>query len=230
MSRWSALILLGMALAMVFISPSRAGPTNWPRCRTVRRLRLAKVPASSAGAIGKTPDTGRGHGFYISLSRFILVWILFILWVKTADWVSQDCVRLDMSYTIWNGVMFGPFVAAFLLFWLLPWFEVAYPLLALSYLVPFGVYVIVRNKGVEQHQRVLTPDHLRHVFAALVGKVGVKVAAERQMDYEKRCSRQIQSHFRRWPRWRSQPDVRPAPSRLCPRERPRRRNARPSRR
>jgi type II secretory ATPase GspE/PulE/Tfp pilus assembly ATPase PilB-like protein len=185
MSRWPALILLSMALAMVFASPSRApaqqtGPAaaqsddGWP-----------KYPLPPATQFGKTPDTGRGHGFYLSLSRFILVWILFLLWVKTADWVSQDCIRLDMSYTIWNGIMFGPFVAAFLLFWILPWFEVAYPLLALTYLVPLGVYVIVRNKGVEPHQRVLTPDHMRHVFAGLASKVGVKVAAERQMDYEK---------------------------------------------
>jgi len=189
MSRWPALILLGMALAMVFALPPHA-PAQQPAsapgvAQPEDTAGWPHYPLPSPTQFGKTPDIGRGQGFYLSLSRFLLVWILFLVWVKTADWVSQDCLRLEMSYMIWNGVIFGPFVAAFLLLWLLPWFEVAFPLLALAYLVPVGVYVIVRNKRVEQHQRVLTPDHMRHIFAGIAGKIGVKVAAERTMDYDK---------------------------------------------
>lgn len=187
MSRWPALLILGMALAMIFLAPTRApaqasapGVTQaedtggWPR-----------YPLPAPAQFGKDPTAGRGHGGYLSLSRFLLAWVLFLLWVKTADWVGQDCLRLDMSYMIWNGVMVGCFLGTFLLFWLLPLFEVAYPLMVLAYFVPLIVYVIIRNKGVDSHQRVMTPDHLRHVFSGLAGKVGVKVAAERQQDYEK---------------------------------------------
>ncbi|HEY2827785.1 MAG TPA: hypothetical protein VGJ04_09320, partial [Pirellulales bacterium] len=188
MSRWPALIFVGMVLAMLFAWPQHA-PAQPPAAPGVAVPEDTSVwphyPLPSPTQFGKDPVAGRGRGFYISLSRFILIWILFLIWVKTADWVSQDCLRLDMTYMIWNGVMVGPFIAAFLLLWLLPWFEVAYPLMALAYLVPVGVYIIIRNKGVEQHQRVLTPDHIRHVFASVAGKVGVKVAAERQMDYDK---------------------------------------------
>jgi type II secretory ATPase GspE/PulE/Tfp pilus assembly ATPase PilB-like protein len=188
MSRWLALILLGMVLAMMLASPSRA-PAQQPggpgTAQPEDTAGWPKYPLPPPTQFGKDPTVGRGTGFYLSLSRFLLVWILFLMWVKSADWVSQDCLRLNMSYMIWNGVMFGPFIAAFLMLWLLPWFEVAYPLLALTYLVPLGVYIIVRNKQVEDHQRVLTSAHLRHIFSDLAGKVGLKVAAERQMDYDK---------------------------------------------
>jgi type II secretory ATPase GspE/PulE/Tfp pilus assembly ATPase PilB-like protein len=188
MSRWPALIFVGMALAMMFCSPpcALAQAPNAPGVAQPEETNgWPHYPLPAPKQFGKNPDVGRGHGFYLSLSRFFLMWILFLLWVKTADWISQDCLRLDLSYMIWNCVIFGPFVATFLLFWLLPWFEVAYPMMALAYMVPAGVYIIVRNKGVDEHQRVLTPDHLRHVFANIAGKVGVKIAAERQMDYEK---------------------------------------------
>lgn len=175
-----------MALAMIFLLPTRASAQgSAPGVTQAEDTGWPKYPLPAPAQFGKDPTTGRGHGWYLSLSRFLLVWVLFLLWVKTADWVSQDCLRLDMSYMIWNGVIVGCFLGAFLLFWLLPWFEVAYPLMALSYLVPVIVYVIIRNKGVDPHQRVMTPDHLRHVFSNVAGKVGVKVAAERLQDHEK---------------------------------------------
>ena len=130
-------------------------------------------------------ERGRGPGFYFSLSRILLVCALFFLWVKTTDWVSQDCLRLGLNYLIWNSVVFGVFAAAFLLIWILPWFEVGYALLVIAYLAPLGVYIIIRNKAVEAHQRVLTPDHLRHVFADVAGLLGVKIATEKKLDYQK---------------------------------------------
>ncbi|HTQ38509.1 MAG TPA: ATPase, T2SS/T4P/T4SS family [Pirellulales bacterium] len=188
MSRWAALIFGCVALAIIFWSPPRAPaqpPVDAPAVQPEAGKGWPHYPLPAATQFGKDPSLGRGQGFYLSLSRFFLMWILFLLWVKTADWVSQDCLRLDMTYMVWNSVMFGPFVAAFFLMWLLPWFEVAYPLMAVAYLAPLGVYIIIRNKGVDSHQRVLTPDHLRHVFAAVAGKVGVKVSTERQLDHEK---------------------------------------------
>lgn len=134
---------------------------------------------------GKNTANGRGPGFYLSLAKLGLVWLLFVAWVKTTDWVSQDCLRVNLNYAIWNMVVFAIFVAAFILIWLIPLFEVALPLLLVAYLAPLGTYVIVRNKAVEPHQRVMTPDHMRHMYAAVAGKLGVKVVAEKQATWQK---------------------------------------------
>ncbi len=105
--------------------------------------------------------------------------------MKTTDWAAQDCIRTNQSYAIWNPVLIGPFVFAFLLFLLLPWYEIGMLILAAAWLFPLGIYVIVRNKPLEAHQKVMTPSHLRHVFSDVMGKLGVKVATERKLDYQK---------------------------------------------
>jgi type II secretory ATPase GspE/PulE/Tfp pilus assembly ATPase PilB-like protein len=134
---------------------------------------------------GKDHNFGRGPGFYLNFFKFGLVWALFVLWVKTTDWVSQDCLRVNLNYVVWNSVIFGVFAAAFVLIWILPWFEVALPLLLVAYLAPLGTFLIIRNRAVQPHQRVMTPDHLRHVFADVASKLGVKVQAEKQAAWQK---------------------------------------------
>ena len=46
-------------------------------------------------------------------------------------------------------------------------------------------YVVVHNRSVQPHQTVLTGSWWRFFFAALLGKLGIKVATERKADYEK---------------------------------------------
>ncbi len=134
-------------------------------------------PLPDAKSFGKPNNgNGRGHGFYVSVSKLALVWLLFLVWVKTTDWVGQDCLRVNLNYSIWNPIVFGVFIGAFIVMWLIPMFEIAMPLLLVAYLAPLGTYLIVRNKMVEQHQRVMTPEHIRLLIAQLLGKMGVKVS------------------------------------------------------
>ena len=116
-----------------------------------------EYPLPAPTQFRKDPERGRGPGFYFSLFKIALVCALFFLWVKTTDWVSQDCLRLSLNYLVWNSVVFGVFAAAFLLLWVLPWFEVTYALMVVAYLAPLGVYLIIRNKTVEAHLTVMTP-------------------------------------------------------------------------
>ena len=164
----------------------RAAPTEPdPNTPTVTSDGWPEYPLPTPTQFRKDSERGRGPGFYFSLFKIALVCALFFLWVKTTDWVSQDCLRLSLNYLVWNSVVFGVFAAAFLLLWVLPWFEVAYALMVVAYLAPLGVYLIIRNKAVEAHQRVMTPDHLRHVFAHVAGLLGVKIATEKKLDYQK---------------------------------------------
>jgi type II secretory ATPase GspE/PulE/Tfp pilus assembly ATPase PilB-like protein len=127
---------------------------------------------------------GRGPGGYLSIFSIIVYWLMFLVWIKFVDWVNKDCVRTGMSAAIWNCVVFFPFIVAFFLFALsVPY--IGFLATFVSLVAPAVVYILMRNKHVEAHERVLTPDHLRHVFSGKARAVGVKVAAEKQMDYQK---------------------------------------------
>jgi type II secretory ATPase GspE/PulE/Tfp pilus assembly ATPase PilB-like protein len=127
---------------------------------------------------------GRGPGGYLSIFTIIAFWFLFLCWIKFVDWVNKDCVRTGMSTAIWNSVVFFPFIVFFFVFGLsVPY--IGFLATFVSLVVPALIYILMRNKHVEAHERVLTPDHLRHVFAGQARAVGVKVSAEKQMDYQK---------------------------------------------
>ncbi len=36
----------------------------------------------------------RGQGFYLSWLKILACWAIFLLWVKTTDWVNIDCQEL----------------------------------------------------------------------------------------------------------------------------------------
>jgi type II secretory ATPase GspE/PulE/Tfp pilus assembly ATPase PilB-like protein len=117
----------------------------------------------------------RGPGGYLSTLKIILCWLLFLLWVKTTDFVSQDCLKLRLNYVLWNSVVFFSFVAAFLLLWMIPVFLIGFILLLLAYAGPFIAYVLYRNSTVTNDKRILTAEHIKHVFDARVKQFGVKV-------------------------------------------------------
>ncbi len=132
------------------------------------------------------PNAWRGPGGYLNWIKLLLLWLVYLAWVRTNDWVSRDSQRVGVPYSIWTSVMFFPFfLALFGAALTLPMFAVSFPLCLLAYLVPAIVYVVVRNQRLELHERVLTPSHLRHVMAELLGRLGVKVSAQAKAAHEK---------------------------------------------
>jgi type II secretory ATPase GspE/PulE/Tfp pilus assembly ATPase PilB-like protein len=127
----------------------------------------------------------RGPGFYFSIWKMGLYLALFWLWVRTTDWVNQDGYRIGVRYALWNPVVVFTFVGAMLLFFLIPWFWVGYILMVIAYVAPLTAYIVHRNSKLEYHQKVMTAPHLRHLVADILGKVGVKVATEKQADADK---------------------------------------------
>jgi type II secretory ATPase GspE/PulE/Tfp pilus assembly ATPase PilB-like protein len=122
----------------------------------------------------------RGPGFYLSWGKILTWWLLFLLWVKTTDWASTDAQDLKLNYLRWNPILFGTFLGATVLSWLLPSFWIAFPLMLLAYAVPLTLYILYRNAKVDNNRRVMTPEHLRFCFATVMGKLGVKIATERR--------------------------------------------------
>ena len=147
------------------------------------------VSARRDGAWPIYPPDGqqstRGPGGYLSWSKLLALWVLYLIWVKTTDLINKDSHLLRLPNSLWNSVNFFPFfVAFFLLALTLPNFVIGYRALALCWLVPLGVYIFQRNASVESHEKVLTPDHIRYLFAQLGGRMGMKVSTEKKAAYK----------------------------------------------
>lgn len=120
---------------------------------------------------------GFGLDTVLSVLQVAAVAILYLIWVSSSDWVNQDRYYRRVGKG-WNVGMVAPFAVFFVLVWIIPFFWVGYPLLVLSYLIPFIAYVVNRNGQVEMDDRVFTKKHLRYWFAKKLQMIGINVAAE----------------------------------------------------
>ncbi len=133
------------------------------------------------------PRSGRPM---IAWPKLLVIWLLFLLWVKSADWVNRDTQFFELGYGLWNPILFFPILAVLLLFTFpvvigLANFVVAVSALSVIYLGTFFAYVITRNKAVEAHQKVFTPDWFRYEAANIGSRIGLKISSERKEAYEK---------------------------------------------
>jgi type II secretory ATPase GspE/PulE/Tfp pilus assembly ATPase PilB-like protein len=122
--------------------------------------------------------------------KLLAIGLLFLIWVRSGDWINRDCQIFDLGYGKWNPGIFFPFFAVLLLvaFPVLVGFAnfiLAIILLPICYLGAFVPYTVIRNKAVPLHQRVFTPSWFRYEIAYALKKVGVKIEAERKAEYEK---------------------------------------------
>ncbi len=120
----------------------------------------------------------RGPGFYLSWLKLAGYFVVFLAWVYTTDWLSRDALELELAYLRWNPIAFGVFVGAWVLSWMIPIFWIGLPLVALAWAVPLGAYIVHRNGRVEEHEKVLTREHLRFWAAGKLNKLGFKIQAE----------------------------------------------------
>ena len=122
----------------------------------------------------------------ISWLKLFFIWFLFLIWVKSADWVNRDSQIFNMGYGKWNPIIFFPFLLlVLLLFFLVGQYWIGLGVSFVGYLATYIPYVVTRNKAVQMHEKVFTGEWFRYEFARMVGKVGIKMEAERKADYEK---------------------------------------------
>lgn len=115
--------------------------------------------------------------------KLLLVVALFLVWVRTADWINRDSQYFKLGHELWNPIAVFPFVLAFLISPLIPNFAVSASLMGLAWVVPFGIYVAKHNGSVEAHEKVFTKDWFRFQIASAMKMVGFKVSAEKKADY-----------------------------------------------
>lgn len=170
---------------------------RWGTCLAVLLVLLfADQALAQAWPPYKLPGAhkiNRGPGFYLAWWKLLLLWLLFISWVRTTDWVSQDCQTLNLPYAIWNPLVFFPFLLTLFAALTIPIFPAGFGVAFVGLVGPLLAYVIKRNSAVEPHEKVMTPAHIRFLASEALGKVGIKVAAERQAAHERGAQVEFQA-------------------------------------
>ncbi|GHT24128.1 hypothetical protein FACS189419_08870 [Planctomycetales bacterium] len=125
-----------------------------------------------------------GQGGYFSPVKLSLFIAVFLLWVACASWANSDQERLKISNReTFNLFYVGLFCLAAPPVLLIPVFWVAFPITALLWLIPILLYVTHRNKRLPPAEKVLTGEHLYFLFAVAMGKIGIKMAAQKRLSY-----------------------------------------------
>jgi len=105
------------------------------------------------------------YGGYISIIKLVIFLALFFGWLWTVGWVHRDAELVDTNRSLWTGVALGSGAFATILWLLIPVFWVG----LLLFLIAVGIsslsYVSHRNGRVMDHDRVLTVDFMKGLFA-----------------------------------------------------------------
>jgi type II secretory ATPase GspE/PulE/Tfp pilus assembly ATPase PilB-like protein len=141
-----------------------------------------KKELEDAKVLEKVVNTGwRGTGWYMSPIKLGLYIFLFFVWTFCASWMNGDMERLENPQrTLYNTgyVFLYVFIGTGVLF--IPIFWVAFPITFLLCFVPISIYVVKRNASVPPHEKVLTPEHIKFIFAQWLKMIGVKIKVKKR--------------------------------------------------
>ncbi len=118
-----------------------------------------------------------GNGAYLSPWKILGTWVLFLAWVRTTDWVSQDAQTLKMPAPLWDAILFFSFLFGLLLLWILPWYFAGLVVLLLAYVAPLIVYIVQRDKLVPSaYDKILSVKHTKRWLAGKFAMIGIKTS------------------------------------------------------
>lgn len=119
----------------------------------------------------------RGPGFYFSITKLVLSWIAFLIYVRCTDWVNRDVYdvgdKVGLQPAVWNSVCMIPFPVVMFAVWAIPnglAFWLCYLLIVVAAVLPMFLYVFQRNPKVNDSEKVFTSQHLKEWFKG--GKKG----------------------------------------------------------
>ena len=134
--------------------PHRAGTRRTATALPRRPSPPSRPRRSSTNGTTPIPFRMRKQPVHLLAQAAAAFWLLFLIWVKSADWVNRDTQIFNLGYGKWNPIMFFPFFAVLLLF-AFPYLSSASRIsgsrsacLLVCYLATFMPYVLTRNKAV----------------------------------------------------------------------------------
>jgi general secretion pathway protein E len=87
-------------------------------------------------------------GGYVSILKILPAVLLLLLWAKLLTWADKDAVAAHLPRVHLNLGMLIGLGGAYLLFFLVPFYFVALPLLVVVFGVEAGIYLVIRQKKV----------------------------------------------------------------------------------
>lgn len=104
-----------------------------------------------------------GPGGYLSWWKLLVVAIVFLLWVKMADWVNRDTMKIgertELRSELWNPLVVFSFLIGFLVVISVPIFFVGLPIYLLAALVPFTCFFFIRRSRLKADPTII--QHLK---------------------------------------------------------------------
>ena len=150
---------------------------------------LVVVCSSSVSAQSLTAQTGllgQGPGAYLSWWKLLVVALLFLAWVKMADWMNKDGMKIgeltQMKPELWNPINVGAMLVGFWCAISVPVFWAGLPIYIIAIFTPFVCYFFLRRGKIKQSPSIATkitadpnaPDE--PAFEALVQDEGAAVS------------------------------------------------------
>lgn len=87
-------------------------------------------------------------GGYVNIFKILPAILLLLIWAKLLAWADKDAVAAHLPRIPLNIGMLGSLVAAYFLFFLLPYYFVTLPLLVVVFAADIGTYLAIRRQKV----------------------------------------------------------------------------------
>jgi hypothetical protein len=114
------------------------------------------------------PAGWRGDAGSLALVPAVCWWLLVLAWVRTVDWVHRDATKHALAPAFWSTVCGLPLPVVALVAWWIPSALAGLAIMLLAWLVPVGIYAVLRNRKVAAGEQILTPGHARRIVAGLL--------------------------------------------------------------
>ena len=93
-----------------------------------------------------------GPGGYLSWGKLLVISLVFLIWVRTSDWINRDSMKIgkktSMAPEIWNPIVVFSFLIGFLCVISIPIFFAGLPIYLLTAWVPLLVYFFQRRSKI----------------------------------------------------------------------------------
>src|SRR5882724_9506336 len=90
-------------------------------------------------------------GGYVSIIKILPALLMLLMWAKLLTWADKDAVAAHLPRVPLNLGMLGGLIGAYFLFFLVPYYFVAMPLLVVVFGAEVGTYLAIRHQHVGLH-------------------------------------------------------------------------------